>query len=48
MFCIGGAKLLAKNNIYQYMLKVIVGEDGFKKLKTNKYNTGFGLYFKII
>ena len=47
MFCIGGAKLLAKNNIYKYVLKVIVGGGGFDKLETDKYDTGFGLYFKI-
>jgi len=47
-FCIGGAKLLAKNNIYQYVLKILVGEDGFKKLDTEFYkDTKFGLYFKI-
>jgi hypothetical protein len=33
-FCIGGTKLLAKNNIYEYMLKVLVGDDGFDKLST--------------
>lgn len=47
IFCIGGTKLLSKNNIYEYALKIIVGDDGFKKLKTNVYKTGFGLYFKI-
>lgn len=46
-FCIGGAKLLAKNNIYEYVLKVIVGDKGFDKLKTDKYKTQFGLYFSI-
>lgn len=46
-FCIGGAKLLSKNNIYQYALKILVGDDGFDKLDTNAYSTGFGLYFKI-
>jgi hypothetical protein len=34
-FCIGGAKILSKNNIYEYMLKVLVGEDGFDKLTQN-------------
>lgn len=47
-FCIGGTKLLTKNNIYQYVLKILVGEDSFKKLDTNVYkDTKFGLYFKI-
>lgn len=46
-FCIGGTKLLSKNNIYQYSLKILVGDDGFDKLNTNVYKTGFGLYFKI-
>jgi len=47
IFCIGGAKLFSKNNIYEYALKIIVGDDGFKKVKTDIYKTGFGLYFKI-
>ena len=35
-------------NIYEYSLKVIVGKNGFDKLKTNVYpNTGWGLYFSI-
>lgn len=47
-FCIGGTKLMAKNNIYQYILKVMVGDEGFKKLYTEIYkDTKFGLYFKI-
>ena len=47
-FCIGGTKLISKNNIYQYLLKTIVGENGFKKLNTDVYkDTKFGLYFKI-
>ena len=46
-FCIGGTKLLAKNNIYKYVLKILVGEDGVNKLDTNVYDTGYGLYFKI-
>ena len=47
-FCIGGTKTLAKNNIYQYLLKILVGEDGFKKMNTEFYkDTKFGLYFKI-
>jgi hypothetical protein len=46
-FCIGGTKLLSKNNIYNYALKIIVGDDGFDKLTTNIYKTKFGLYFKI-
>lgn len=46
-FCIGGTKLLAKNNIYQYVLKILVGGDGFDKFDTDVYKTGYGLYFKI-
>lgn len=46
-FCIGGTKLDEKNRIYKYMLKVIVGENGFTKQKTEIYKTKFGLYFKI-
>ncbi len=47
-FCIGGTKIISKNNIYQYMLKILVGEDGFRKLDTEVYkDTKFGLYFKI-
>ena len=47
-FCIGGTKLLSKNNIYQYLLKIIVGNNGFQKLNSEIYtNTKFGLYFKV-
>lgn len=46
-FCIGGTDLESKNNIYKYFLKVVVGEDGFKKIDTDDYKTGWGLYFKI-
>lgn len=47
-FCIGGTEIEGKNNIYEYSLKVIVGKNGFNKLKTNVYpNTGWGLYFSI-
>ena len=45
-FCIGGTDLEKKNKIYYYLLKVIVGEDGFKKVNTTIYpKTGWGLYF---
>jgi hypothetical protein len=48
LFCIGGTEIESKNNIYEYSLKVIVGENGFDKLKTNIYpNIGWGLYFSI-
>jgi hypothetical protein len=48
LFCIGGTEIESKNNIYEYSLKVIVGKDGFDKLKTNVYpETGWGLYFSI-
>ena len=47
-FCIGGTEIIEKNNIYEYFLKVVVGEDGFEKKKTDAYpNIGWGLYFKI-
>ena len=46
-FCIGGTTLLSKNKIYKYALKIIVGENGFKKMKTDIYETGYGLYFSI-
>ena len=46
-FCIGGTELLKKNKIYEYVLKVIVGESGFTKQKTNIYDTKFGLYFSV-
>jgi hypothetical protein len=47
-FCIGGTEIKGKNNIYEYFLKTIVGEGGFKKLKTDVYqDIGWGLYFKI-
>jgi hypothetical protein len=48
LFCIGGTELIEKNNIYEYLLKVIVGKDGFKKINTNIYpKVGWGLYFSI-
>ena len=47
-FCIGGTDLEKKNKIYYYLLKVIVGEDGFKKINTTIYpKTSWGLYFSI-
>lgn len=46
-FCIGGTELSSKNKIYKYALQVIVGDDGFKKLKTKLYDSGYGLYFSI-
>ena len=45
-FCIGGAELESKNNIYQNFLRVVVGKDGFDKVDMG-YNTGWGLIFKI-
>jgi hypothetical protein len=48
LFCIGGTEIIEKNNIYEYLLKVIVGDDGFKKIKTEIYDkVGWGLYFPI-
>lgn len=46
-FCIGGSIFYKKNNLYEYFLKFVVGESGFEKRKTNKYTTGWGLYFNI-
>jgi hypothetical protein len=46
-FCIGGTKLEKKNRIYQFFLKVVVGDSGIKKLKTDLYDTGWGLYFNV-
>jgi hypothetical protein len=47
-FCIGGTELIEKNNIYEYLLKVIVGDGGFKKINTDIYSkVGWGLYFSI-
>jgi hypothetical protein len=47
-FCIGGSEIIEKDKIYEYFLKVVVGEDGFEKLNTNIYPTvGWGLYFSI-
>jgi len=46
-FCIGGSKLEEKNKIYEYMLKVLVGKDGFRREKTDIYDTNFALYFEI-
>ena len=44
---IGGTEIEKKNIIYQYFLKVIVGERGFKKLNTTNYKTKYGLYFYL-
>jgi hypothetical protein len=47
-FCIGGTELIEKNNIYEFFLKVIVGDGGFEKINTNVYpKVGWGLYFSI-
>jgi hypothetical protein len=47
-FCIGGTELIEKNNIYEYLLKVIVGDGGFEKINTDIYSkVGWGLYFSI-
>lgn len=45
-FCIGSKNLLAKNNIYQYILKILI-KNNFEKLSINIYDTGFELYFDI-
>jgi hypothetical protein len=46
-FCIGSTELIKKNKIYKYFLKVVLSENSFEKLKTNLYDEGWGLYFKI-
>ena len=47
-FCIGGTEIESKNSIYEYLLRVVVGKDGFKKLNTEVYpKVGWGLYFSI-
>ena len=47
-FCIGGTEIESKNKIYEYSLKIIIGNDGFEKLKTDIYpKSGWGLYFSI-
>ena len=47
-FCIGCSEIIEKDKIYEYFLKVVVGEDGFEKINTNVYPTvGWGLYFSI-
>jgi len=47
-FCIGGTEMVSKNKIYEYSLRIIVGNGGFEKIKTDVYpNVGWGLYFSI-
>ena len=47
-FCIGGTKFIKKNKLYEYMLKFIVGDDGFEKRESDIYpKIGWGLYFDI-
>ena len=47
-FCVGGTVFLKKNKLYEFFLKVIVGDDGFKKKQTDVYpKIGWGLYFTI-
>lgn len=47
-FCIGGTKFIKKNKLYEYMLKFIVGDDGFEKRESDTYpKIGWGLYFDI-
>jgi hypothetical protein len=47
-FCIGGTEIESKNKIYEYSLKIIVGQEGFQKIKTDIYpKSGWGLYFSI-
>lgn len=46
-FCIGGKEIKEKNKIYEYFLKIVVGDKGFDKLETDIYNTKWGLYFEV-
>ena len=47
-FCIGGTKFIKKNKLYEYMLKFIVGDNGFEKRKSDIYpKLDWGLYFDI-
>jgi hypothetical protein len=46
-FCIGGTEFVKKNSLYEYFLKVVVGDDGFKKINTDIYPIGWALYFTI-
>jgi hypothetical protein len=51
-FCIGASEIEKRNNIYEYFLEIVVGVDGFDKLKTDVYKNkeddlNWGLYFKI-
>ena len=47
-FCIGGTEIVEKDNIYEYLLKVIVSDDGFRKMENEVYDkVGWGLYFSI-
>lgn len=47
-FCIGGTEFFKKNSLYEYFLKIVVGENGFEKKQTKIYpKIGWGLYFKI-
>ncbi len=46
-FCIGGTELESKNNIYEYVLFILLGEYGYEKKYTDLYDSNWGLYFKI-
>lgn len=47
-FCIGANEISEKkNDIYEYFLKIVVGNNNFQKLETELYTPKWGLYFKI-
>lgn len=47
-FCVGANEISdKKNDIYEYFLKIVFGDNNFKKLETDLYNLKWGLYFKI-
>ncbi len=46
-FCIGDSILDSKNNIYEYFLKMVIGEDKYTKEKVGGYDNEWGFIFKI-
>lgn len=46
-FCVGGAELEQKNNIYKNFLRIVVGDSGFDKVDIDGYSTGWVLVFKV-
>jgi len=47
-FCVGASEISdKKNDIYEYFLKIVLGNNNFQKLETDLYSPNWGLYFKI-